>query len=111
MLLRFPSSVGLHRKTTIATNSIIIRGLIEAPIPTHKSLAVWKDVGVFHYQPRGDEHDTSNPARAYFSSTQAGRDAHRTFPQYDLSVHQGRRISEANTARATRGRMARIGRR
>ena len=42
--------------------SMGFRGLIEAPIRTHMRRVGWKDGAVFHYQPRGYEHDSNNPA-------------------------------------------------
>ena len=42
--------------------SMGFRGLIEAPIRAHKRRVGWKDGAVFHYLPRGYEHDASNPA-------------------------------------------------
>jgi len=67
------------------------RGLIEAPIRARKGDVSWKDVAIFHYQPRGDDHGPAYSAGARISSTQASRDKHRAFAQHDLSVHQGTR--------------------
>ena len=62
------------------------RGLIEAPIRAHKCRVAWKDVAVFHYQPRGDEHGAEYPEGACISSTQTGRDTHGAFA--DGSIHR-----------------------
>ena len=103
-----PSAFDLQSVRGVGRLSTGFRGLIEAPIPARIGRAVGKDVAVFRYQPRGGDHGPAHPAGARISSTQAGRNAHGAFAQHDLSVHQGRRISEARAARAARGPVARV---